>query len=59
MKLYKSKMQNTKAHNGKWPYIPDHPYLMPIIGSSGTEKRGLLNLTNHQTNIEGRYEASN
>lgn len=42
MKLYKSKMQNTKAHNGKWPYIPDHPYLMPIIGSSGTEKEDCL-----------------
>ena len=52
-------MQNTKAHDGKWPYIPDHPYLMPIIGSSGTEKRALLNLTIHQTNIEAKYEASN
>ena len=52
-------MQKTEVHNGKWPYIPNHPYLKPTIGSSGTEKRGLLNLANHQTNIEAKYEASN
>ena len=28
----------TKQHNLKWPYIPDHPYRILIIGSSGPEK---------------------
>lgn len=59
MKLYKIKIQNAKVHNGKLPYISDHPYLIPVIGSSGTEKRALLDLTNHQPNIEAKHEASN
>ena len=32
-------------HNKKWPYIPDHPYRMLIIGGSGSGKTyTLLNL---------------
>ena len=30
--------ENNKEHNEKWAYIPDHPYRIMIIGSSGSEK---------------------
>ena len=34
-----------KDHNKKWPYIPNHPFVMLIIGGSGTGKtNALLNL---------------
>ena len=37
--------ENNENHNKKWPYIPDHPYGMLLIGSSGTGKsNALLNL---------------
>ena len=36
-------------HNPNWPYIPDHPYRILIIGGSGSEKTNvLLNLIKHQ-----------
>ena len=28
--------------NKNWPYIPDHPYRILIIGGSGSEKTNLL-----------------
>ena len=35
--------------NEKWPYIPDHPYRMMIIGGSGSGKTNtLLSLINEQ-----------
>ena len=30
--------ENKAQHNLKWPYIPDHPYRILIIGGSGSEK---------------------
>ena len=30
--------KNKKEHNLNWPYIPDHPYRILIIGGSGTGK---------------------
>ena len=40
---------NNKKHNEKWPYIPDHPYRILIIGGSGSGKTNtLLNLINEQ-----------
>ena len=37
--------ENKKEHNHNWPYIPDHPYRILIIGGSGTGKtNALLNL---------------
>ena len=27
-----------KKHNKKWPYSPDHPYRVLIIGGSGSGK---------------------
>ena len=43
--------ENNKEHNEKWPYIPDHPYRMLIIGGSGSGKtNALLNLIKEQDN---------
>ena len=37
--------ENNKDHNKKWPCIPDYPYRILIIGSSGSGKtNALLNL---------------
>ena len=36
-------------YNPNWPYIPDHPYRILIIGGSGSGKtNALLNLIKHQ-----------
>ena len=41
--------ENNKEHNEKWPYIPDHPYRILIIGGSGSGKANtLLNLIKEQ-----------
>ena len=41
--------ENITEHNSKWPYIPDHPYRILIIGGSGSGKtNALLNLINNQ-----------
>ena len=38
--------------NPNWPYIPDHPYRILIIGGSGSEKINiLLKLINQQPAI--------
>ena len=43
-------------HNLKWPYIPDHPYRILIIGGSGSGKtNALLNLLNNQPDIDKIY----
>ena len=48
--------ENNKEHNGKWPYIPDHPYKILIIGGSGSGKtNGLINLINEQHDIDKIY----
>ena len=48
--------ENKTEHNPEWPYIPDHPYIILIIGGSGSEKtNALLNLINNQLNIDKRY----
>ena len=48
--------ENNKEHNEKWPYIPDHPYRILIIGGSGSGKTNvLLNLINEQDNIDNIY----
>ena len=39
--------ENITEHNSKWPYIPDHPRRILIIGGSGSGKtNALLNLIN-------------
>ena len=51
-------------HNSKWPYIPDNPYRILIVGGSGSGKtNALLNLINNQPdtkiylNAKDSYEA--
>ena len=47
---------NNNNHNEKWPYIPDHPYRILIIGGSGSGKTNtLLNLINEQKDIDKIY----
>ena len=48
--------ENIVEHNSKWPYIPDHPYRILIIGGSGSGKTyALLNLINNQPDIYKIY----
>ena len=48
--------ENKIEHNSKWPYIPDHPYRILIVGGSGSGKtKALLNLTNNQPDIGKLY----
>ena len=43
--------ENNRNHNKKWPYIPDHPYRIFIIGGSGSGKtNALLNSIKEQNN---------
>ena len=45
-----------EKHNERWPYIPDHPYRILIIGGSGSRKTNtLLNLINEQIDIDTIY----
>ena len=48
--------ENKKKQNKKWPYIPDHPYRILIIGGSGSGKTNtLLNLIKEQDDIDKIY----
>ena len=48
--------ENKIVHNSKWPYIPDHPYRILIIGGSGSGKtNALLNLINNQPDVDEIY----
>ena len=48
--------ENKTEHNLKWPYIPDHPYRILIIGGSGSGKTNLLlNLIENQPDIDKIY----
>ena len=43
-------------HNSKWPYIPDHPYRILIVGGSGLGKTSAsFNLINNQPDIDKAY----
>ena len=45
--------ENKTEHNKNWPYIPDHPYTILIIGGSGSGKTNvLLNLIENQPDID-------
>ena len=47
---------NNKQHKENWPYIPDYPYRILIIGGSGSGKTNtLLNLINEQRDIGKIY----
>ena len=44
---------NNKEYNEKWPYVPDHPYRILIIGASGSGKiNTLLHLIKEQDDID-------
>ena len=47
---------NKTEHNPKWPYIPDYPWRILMVGSSGSQKtNALLNLINNQPDIDKIY----
>ena len=49
-------MKIKKTCNPRWPHIPDHPYRILIIVSSGSEKtNALFNLINEQPDIDEVY----
>ena len=45
--------ENNEDHNLKWPYIPDHPYGMLIIGGCGSGK------TNDQEKLIKEQDSDN
>ena len=48
--------ENKTEHNKNWPYTPDHPYRILMIGGSGSGKTNvLLNLIENQTDIDKIY----
>ena len=48
--------ENKTKHNSKWPYIPEHPYRILMVGGSGSGKtNALLNLINNQPDIDKIY----
>ena len=50
--------ENKTKHNKNWPYIPDHPYRILIIGGSGSGKTNLLfNLIEKQPYIDTNSKA--
>ena len=51
--------ENELEHNSKWPYIPDHPYRILIVGGSGSGKtNALLNLINNQPDIDKIFQST-
>ena len=47
---------DNEEHNETWYYIPDHPYRILIIGSSGSGKTNtLLHVINEQKDIDKIY----
>ena len=48
--------ENKTERNLNWPYIPDHPYRILIIGGSGSGKTNtLLHLINKEPDIDKIY----
>ena len=48
--------ENKRKHNPNWPYIPDHPCRILIIGGSGSWKTNtLLDLIDNQPDVDKVY----
>ena len=48
--------ENRTEHDNNWPYIPNKPYRILIIGGSGSGKTNvLLNLIENQPDIDKIY----
>ena len=48
--------ENKTEHNLNWPYIPDHPCKILIVGGFGSGKtNALLNLINNQPDVDKIY----
>ena len=48
--------ENKTEHNKNWPYTPDHPYRILIIGGSGSGTTNvLLNLIENRSDIDKIY----
>ena len=48
--------ENIKEHNPNWPKIPDHPYIILMIGGSGSGKtNSWFNLINEEPDIDKIY----
>ena len=48
--------ENNSQHNINWPYIPDHPHRILIIGGSGSVKTNtVFNLIDNQPDIDTIY----
>ena len=48
--------ENIKEHYPNWPEIPDHPYIILIVGGAGSGKtNSLFNLINQQPDIDKIY----
>ena len=53
MKNYDESVE--RNHNPNWPYFPNHPYRILIIGGSGSDKTNvLLKLIKHQQPHTGK-----
>ena len=48
--------ENIEKYNTNWPQFPNHPYIILIIGGSGSGKtNSLFNLIRHQPDIDKIY----
>ena len=48
--------ENKAKHNSNWPYIPNHPYKILVVGGCGSGKtNALLNLINDQPDNDRIY----